>query len=761
MKEILRYLLKETVYTFVMKIMFYYVLQTKDVDLANKLKEDIANLKLNDPILFREVFDRVFHYAIERTGDFEEVFKETFEDRLRLPKVTIEKLDSLLDFLRQISWSDLRSDVIGKVFEKLIHEERRHLLGQYYTKDIVADLIVSQIDEPGIILDPACGSGTFLVRAFNYLSKSFNSRDFNTREILQSLRGIDIDRLAVMLAKINLYVIGLEEVKGGFDFKPNVVQTDYFQKWYEADYIVTNPPYTRQEEMKMAYFNENYKQYLERVVSDIEGWNKRASIYAYFIVKSLKEARKGIGYLVENSWLNAEYGRPIRERLFSKDVETVVIEPLVERWFEDADVNTNVIITKKYGNLGKHTFVFLKKGLRELIGDPPPSSNFIATQKYYKRIRELVEKWKKVAPNTVLEDNEAKVVGLDSSTALRIEEKLGRFAFLRGPKSYIELVFSFIKGDERVVRLGDVMEIKRGITTNANDYFYLPSKYWLLTKDTDNYLEIRNGPQVIRISKEYLRPLIRPDHIKNSTYEISSVPKLGKEDYVIWIENLDKVQDQGAREYAEWVLNKWGDNVPSALRRKEKSKIFSLPDVSGWYFIFRSAINLNYSIYLNRLTTYQIDKRLYVGRPKSSELESDDLITVLFGLLNSTLTYLGVELFGRVNLGDGALDVETVDYETVLIPSPQHFVEFLDENSLRDRFVESVRKLMKRKPMNIEEELKQEDRRTIDEIIFKFLWKDYKSVQKDIYNGILELSSTRTKRSKRILGVSSGKDEKV
>ena len=306
------------------------------------------------------------------------------------------------------------------------------------------------------------------------------------------------------------------------------------------------------------------------------------------------------------------------------------------------------------------------------------------------------------------------------------------------------------------MRLGDVIEVKRGLTTNANDYFYLPSKYWLLSKDTDEYLEIRNGPQRIRISKEYLRPLIRPDHIEGSTYEISNVHKLGKEDYVIWIRDLNEVKDPGAKEYAEWVLNKWGDKIPSALKNKDRSKIFALPDVSGWHFVFRSAINLNYSVYLNRLSSYQIDKRLYVGKLKL-KAENEDLVTVVFGLLNSTLTYLGIELFGRVNLGEGALDVETVDYETIPIPSPLQFVKFLDENGLRDKFVESVKRLMKRKPMNIGSELDQEDRRIIDEIVFRFLWRDYEMAQKEIYNGILELSSSRTQRSERVLGRSTRK----
>lgn len=740
MKEILQYLLKEAIYTFTMKVMFYYVLQTRDAEMASKLKQNLAKLKSNDPELFRDIFQEIFGYAIKKTGDFEEVFGSNAVDQLYIPEAALSKLDPLLDFLAQISWSTLRSDIIGKIFEKLIHEERRHLLGQYYTKDIVADLIVSQIDELGTILDPACGSGTFLVRAFNYLSKKYDPKT-----VLENLRGVDIDKLAAMLAKINLYLVGFEEIRKGFNFKPNVIQEDYFKSRYDADYIITNPPYTRQEEMKMAYFNKDYKRTLEEVVKDIEGWSTKASIHAYFMIKSIKEAKKGIGYLVENSWLNAEYGEPLRKILFSNDRETIVVESLTERWFEDAKVNTNIVISKKYGDLGTHTFVFLKKDLEEIIGKPPSSSDFVATMRYYEKIRKLFEEWKKIGRDQMSEDANVKVVRLSHVTARKIEDKIGRYGFLKGPKSYIELIFRYLDGDTKLVKLGDVVEIKRGLTTNANDYFYLPSKFWILVKDTDGYLIVRNGQRQLNISKEYLRPLIRPDHLENSTYEISKVPKLGKEDYVIWIENFDDVKDQGARAYAEWVRD--------ALKKKKEKKenrFFSLPDVSGYPFIFRNGINLNYSIYLNRLENYQVDERYYVGKLKLGE-ENEKFITVVFGLLNSTITYLGIELFGRSNLGSGALDVKTVDYEAIPIPSPEQFLKFLEENSLLEVFINNVYSLMKRQPRNIEDELKQNDRKIIDEIVIRFLWKETKNVQKEIYEGILELSSSRIHRSRKIL----------
>ncbi len=92
MKEILQYVLKEAIYTFIMKVMFYYILQTEDADMANKLKQDIAELKPSEPELFKKIFDEVFKYAIERTGDFEEVFKSNTVDKLTIPQLLLVNL---------------------------------------------------------------------------------------------------------------------------------------------------------------------------------------------------------------------------------------------------------------------------------------------------------------------------------------------------------------------------------------------------------------------------------------------------------------------------------------------------------------------------------------------------------------------------------------------------------------------------------------------------------------------------------------------
>lgn len=171
------------------------------------------------------------------------------------------------------------------------------------------------------------------------------------KPIYEYVEGVDIDRLASMLAKINLYIQALEKIKEGYRYIPKIYHSDFFKINLSPDYtyVTTNPPYTRQEEMSMAYYDRNYKEHLRRSVSDISEWSERASIYAYFLVRGGKLLRENgrLGFIVENSWLNAEYGKALRHWLFNNFRVEYIIESLVERWFKDAAIITNIIIAEK------------------------------------------------------------------------------------------------------------------------------------------------------------------------------------------------------------------------------------------------------------------------------------------------------------------------------------------------------------------------------------------------------------------------------
>jgi type I restriction-modification system DNA methylase subunit len=115
----------------------------------------------------------------------------------------------------QVSPEDAR-DLLKDLYEGLLPRAVRHALGQYFTPDWLASLTLDRVayhGDPGTrVVDPACGTGTFLVLAIARLSERLR-RDGATkrealREIVHQIVGFDLDPLAVVAARAN-YVLAL------------------------------------------------------------------------------------------------------------------------------------------------------------------------------------------------------------------------------------------------------------------------------------------------------------------------------------------------------------------------------------------------------------------------------------------------------------------------------------------------------------------------------------------------------------------------
>ncbi|HXG35898.1 MAG TPA: N-6 DNA methylase [Dehalococcoidia bacterium] len=110
-------------------------------------------------------------------------------------------------------------DLLKKLYQYLVPRELRHDLGEYYTPDWLAELVLNRIGYTGKpeerLLDPACGSGTFLVLAIKRIldfadgSLAWRARERElVGEILENLVGFDLNPLAVIAARTN-YLLAL------------------------------------------------------------------------------------------------------------------------------------------------------------------------------------------------------------------------------------------------------------------------------------------------------------------------------------------------------------------------------------------------------------------------------------------------------------------------------------------------------------------------------------------------------------------------
>ena len=755
LRAYLTLMIKEQLYTLSMKVLFYFVLQNIDAEMSSKLKENLADIEPSDADLFQKIFDMLFKYAMERTGDFEEVFGTNTVDRLPLVDQTLKPLKELIGYLHQIRWTDINVDIIGRVFEGLIYNERRHLLGQHYTETAVVDLILAAtLREPGRTLDPSCGSGTFLVRTLNYWKANYQSNPKN----LELVEGTDIDKLASMLSKINLYIQALEFIKNKSQYNPKIYHKDFFKSdatLSDLRYVVTNPPYTRQEEMTLAFYDKDYKKNFDLAVSGIPDWNSRASIYAYFLVggaKRLKEKGR-LGFIVENSWLNTEYGGPLKDWFLKNYSVDFVIESICERWFQDAAIITNIMVCERNPNPNDVTkFIYLKKTLVELFGAPPPSNDLVANQNYYEKMRAMLNGEKAVPKGDyVIQENDGyRTVAVRKNLLETIEKTIGKWGIIKGPKEYFEIIIKFLKGqDVGLKSLGSVVDVDRGITTNANEIFYLPSKYWAYLDETENYLTVRGSNyKALKLNKDYLRPLIRLPHIKKSPYVVSKLTKKKHEDYVLWVEDASKVQDPGVSEYLKWasefVKQERVDNnarFPTLAGKLDLPTWPQLPNKSNGRFFFKNDMNNNYSIHLNRVSGAQVDKRLFLGNPL---VDVDERI--IFATLNSVFTYLGMELMGRTNLGEGALDCNVVDYKKIPVIDPERLKKKLEEDKRLDEFLRTVDKVMEKRPVDISTEAQNADRMKMEQMVLGSIGFGKKDINR-FYDDLIALSNLRASRA--------------
>ncbi len=112
---------------------------------------------------------------------------------------------------------DYTDDVFRHLYEEVVDAETRHNLGEFFTPRWMAELIVSRTISHGgeRVIDPACGSGTFLVAALERKARLKKARDPTTLgKILDEIWGIDINPLSVVLARTNLYLAYARQMQG-------------------------------------------------------------------------------------------------------------------------------------------------------------------------------------------------------------------------------------------------------------------------------------------------------------------------------------------------------------------------------------------------------------------------------------------------------------------------------------------------------------------------------------------------------------------
>ena len=415
-KNIPKDLLDEGVQKLLDRLIFLRVAEDRDVEpniLKNLLRQaDTAEGYTPFQAMvstFREL-DKTYNSNLFSHHPFEE-----WEEWSGALKKVIERLYGKEGYYAY-NFKEMPADVLGSVYEsylgyklqtaksknkKLFDDEGREITihkdakkrkeqGIYYTPIFVVDYIVRNALKPVLdkctsiqdlkkikVLDPACGSGSFLIKALEAIAekyKEFGSDNEHIKRqiILENIYGVDLDMQAVEIARLNLLINSLdtkealpmldknikngnslifgtdEELEKQFgknwrDKKPFNWQEEFPSVFKQGgfDVIIGNPPYIRNRDL-----DDKDKEFFDNKYYSASG---QYDIYQLFFEQSINLLKENgfLGFITSNKYAIADYGKKLREFILDNCKIVSIIDVSNMQVFKDASTYPYVLILEK------------------------------------------------------------------------------------------------------------------------------------------------------------------------------------------------------------------------------------------------------------------------------------------------------------------------------------------------------------------------------------------------------------------------------
>ncbi|MDB2243012.1 Eco57I restriction-modification methylase domain-containing protein [Halorubrum ezzemoulense] len=312
-------------------------------------------------------------------------------------------LKTVLRRFDNFNFREIDRDIFGEMYQQCLDAEKRKRLGAYYTPPTAVEFLldyssftphernIKQRDEP--VLDPACGSGTFVLAAMSRVIDALKDSGYDlTRDddlltaidlINEKIRGFDVDPFAIQLAQSNLLIRVLQERRSAGDdahlelpsfstFDTDSLltakgsETTSIDRFYRArednaedldeiieakqdDYtwVIGNPPYVRAENQDQHRIDE-----YERL-HDVFG-EDQADIFTAFVEQGLDWLEPGgqLAFVVSNALLVTGPSEPAMK--YIRDNATIdLVADLTRCKIFGIDVNTFpilIVLTKRAGD---------------------------------------------------------------------------------------------------------------------------------------------------------------------------------------------------------------------------------------------------------------------------------------------------------------------------------------------------------------------------------------------------------------------------
>ena len=331
------------------------------------------------------------------------------------------------------------SDVIGDLYLQVFPPAVRKRRGEFYTPPQVSSLMgrwaVRSADD--VVLDPAVGSGTFLLQS----AARLKSLGASPAECAANLVGIDISSTSCLMTLANLAAfIGsppLRLIEGDFfsirhpgsSLSPTTLE--------DVDAVICNPPYSRHHELA-----RERKEELARLIEIESGLrlSRLASLCVHFMIHAATFLRQGgrLAFLTPAEFMDVNYGQALRTYLLENfRIDAFVLFPREGTLFRDALTTSCVTLATKGAPGQDHLVRFVR-----VLGSP-------STEELQKALE----------AGNVVDTREISVQQVPQSGLAHLAKWSP--LFFAGVKSHVSDGY----------RLGEMASVRRGIATGANEFF--------------------------------------------------------------------------------------------------------------------------------------------------------------------------------------------------------------------------------------------------------------------------------------------------
>jgi len=601
------------------------------------------------------------------------------------------------------------------------------------------------------ILDPACGSGAFLLGFLNLLTliqskiQHLLDAEFHGQEVLQdillkNLFGLDIDPEANSICQLRLLFYHHALTKANLtSLKLNILQENAILSSLDNpnlkekfDIIIGNPPFIRQEQFLLEIKDQlkNSSNIKDYIYSKLEGYfspevilprERKSDFYIYFFYRGLSLLKEGgiLSFVTSNSWLDAKFGMNFQKFLLENYQLQAIYTNQQSKSFSAA-VNTVITIL-----INPKSEAVITNSLVRFITIKFP--NYMDLQ--------LIHRLNIITSSETFENNQIKITSILQTDLLKKGIKDNDYRgvkwgslYFRAPSIIISILNSL---KDNFIELSEIGHIRYPIKTGINEFFFL---------DNDRIIEFG-------ISKEFLVPVLKSPK-KIHRLEILATKLETKLFTCIYtLEELLAKKKTGAINYIQW-----GQKQTTSLKQQSIGEI-PWPEVPSlrnnrpsWYSIKRIlAADIFCSRFVDRRFffsyTYDdlIEDQTFYGLTLDEQFKAEKNLIV--ALLNTTLTYSLLEVFGRTSLGKGALQYAKNDFNILPIIDPRKI-----PSKLKNNLLTKFQPILNRGIKSIFEEVNLPDRREFDKLIFNWLGLSEKEVE-EIYSSLVNLISQRLEKS--------------